>query len=330
MADLHNIKPGVLLINLGTPDEPTTKAISRYLEQFLTDPRIVDLPRWKWLPLLKGIILPSRSRRIRHNYQSVWTKQGSPLLVYSNAQKTALQARLQALGIDAQVEIGMTYGNPSVQQALENLLNARVDRIVVLPLYPQYSSTTTAAAFDAFAQALKSQRKMLPFSFIHSYHLDENYINALTESIKVRLKNDEFLLFSYHGIPLRYEREGDYYREHCRQTTLAVADKLGLAETQWNMVFQSRFGREEWLQPYADRFLRNAAAQGIEKVAVISPGFACDCLETLEEIAETNRDLFLANGGKSYHYIPALNDAPEHINMMAQLIVRQIEHSANG
>lgn len=330
MADLHNIKPGVLLINLGTPDEPTTKAISRYLEQFLTDPRIVDLPRWKWLPLLKGIILPSRSRRIRHNYQSVWTEQGSPLLVYSNAQKTALQARLQALGIDAQVEIGMTYGNPSVQKALENLLNANVDRIVVLPLYPQYSSTTTAAAFDAFAQALKSSRKMLPFSFIHSYHLDENYINALTESIKVRLKNDEFLLFSYHGIPLRYEREGDYYREHCRQTTLVVADKLGLAETQWNMVFQSRFGREEWLQPYADRFLRNAAAQGIEKVAVISPGFACDCLETLEEIAETNRDLFLANGGKSYHYIPALNDAPEHIDMMAQLIVRQIEHSANG
>ena len=329
MADLHNIKPGVLLINLGTPDEPTTKAISRYLEQFLTDPRIVDLPRWKWLPLLKGIILPLRSRRIRHNYQSVWTEQGSPLLVYSNAQKTALQARLQALGIDAQVEIGMTYGNPSVQQALENLLNARVDRIVVLPLYPQYSSTTTAAAFDAFAQALKSSRKMLPFSFIHSYHLDENYINALTESIKVRLKNDEFLLFSYHGIPLRYEREGDYYREHCRQTTLAVADKLGLAETQWNMVFQSRFGREEWLQPYADRFLRNAAAQGIEKVAVISPGFACDCLETLEEIAETNRDLFLANGGKSYRYIPALNDAPKHIDMMAQLIVRQIEHSAN-
>lgn len=330
MADLHNIKPGVLLINLGTPDEPTTKAISRYLEQFLTDPRIVDLPRWKWLPLLKGIILPLRSRRIRHNYQSVWTEQGSPLLVYSNAQKTALQARLQALGIDAQVEIGMTYGNPSVQQALENLLNARVDRIVVLPLYPQYSSTTTAAAFDAFSQALKSSRKMLPFSFIHSYHLDENYINALTESIKVRLKNDEFLLFSYHGIPLRYEREGDYYREHCRQTTLAVADKLGLAETQWNMVFQSRFGREEWLQPYADRFLQNAATQGIEKVAVISPGFACDCLETLEEIAETNRDLFLANGGKSYRYIPALNDAPKHIDMMAQLIVRQIEHSANG
>ncbi|MDG2959995.1 ferrochelatase [Bisgaard Taxon 10/6] len=330
MADLHNIKPGVLLINLGTPDAPTAKAISRYLEQFLTDPRIVDLPRWKWLPLLKSIILPSRSCRIRHNYQSVWTEQGSPLLVYSNAQKTALQARLQTLGIDAQVEIGMTYGNPGVQQALENLLNARVERIVVLPLYPQYSSTTTAAAFDAFAQALKSSRKMLPFSFIHSYHLDENYINALTESIKVRLKNDEFLLFSYHGIPLRYEREGDYYREHCRQTTLAVADKLGLAETQWNMVFQSRFGREEWLQPYADRFLLNAAAQGIEKVAVISPGFACDCLETLEEIAETNRDLFLANGGKSYRYIPALNDAPEHIDMMAQLIMRQIEHSANG
>ncbi|ABR74916.1 ferrochelatase [Actinobacillus succinogenes] len=323
MADLTNTKLGVLLINLGTPDEPTPKAISRYLEQFLTDPRIIDLARWKWLPLLKGIILPSRSRRISHNYQSVWTEQGSPLLAYSKGQKTALQARLQTLGIDAQVEIGMTYGNPSVQQALENLLNARVERIVALPLYPQYSSTTTAAAFDAFARALQSTRKMLPFSFIHSYHLDENYINSLTESIKVRLKNDEFLLFSYHGIPLRYEQEGDDYREYCRQTTLAVADKLGLLETQWGMVFQSRFGREEWLQPYADHFLQNAAAQGIEKIAVISPGFACDCLETLEEIAETNRDLFLANGGKRYHYIPALNDSPEHIEMMAQLIIRQ-------
>lgn len=323
MADLHNIKLGVLLINLGTPDEPTPKAISRYLEQFLTDPRIIDLPRWKWLPLLKGIILPSRSRRIRHNYQSVWTKQGSPLLAYSDGQKNALQSRLQTLGIDARVEIGMTYGKPSIQHALEKLLNAHAARIVVLPLYPQYSSTTTASAFDAFAYALKSTRKILPFTFIHSYHLDENYIAALTKNIKARLKNDEFLLFSYHGIPLRYEQEGDYYREHCRQTTLAVADKLGLTETQWGMVFQSRFGREEWLQPYADRFLQNAAAQGIEKIAVISPGFACDCLETLEEIAETNRNLFLANGGKSYHYIPALNDNPEHIEMMAQLIMRQ-------
>ncbi|HHF0348970.1 TPA: ferrochelatase [Haemophilus influenzae] len=317
-------KIGVLLANLGTPDSPTPKSISRYLWQFLTDPRVVDLPRCKWYPLLKAIILPLRSKRIAKNYQAIWTEQGSPLLAISRQQKDALQAYLDTQNINAQVEIAMTYGNPSIQSTVKNLLKNQVERIIVLPLYPQYSSSTTGAVFDAFANALKEERGLVPFDFIHSYHIDENYINALANSIKVRLKSDEFLLFSYHGIPLRYEKMGDYYCEHCKQTTIAVVNKLGLTENQWGMTFQSRFGREEWLQPYTDKFLQNAAPQGIHKIAVICPGFSVDCLETIEEIDKENRENFLKNGGQSYQYIPALNVEHAHIEMMGKLILEKL------
>ncbi len=317
-------KIGVLLANLGTPDSPTPKSISRYLWQFLTDPRVVDLPRCKWYPLLKAIILPLRSKRIAKNYQAIWTEQGSPLLAISRQQKDALQAYLDKQNIDTQVEIAMTYGNPSIQSAVKNLLKNQVERIIVLPLYPQYSSSTTGAVFDAFANALKEERGLVPFDFIHSYHVDENYINALANSIKVRLKPDEFLLFSYHGIPLRYEKMGDYYREHCKQTTIAVVNKLGLTENQWGMTFQSRFGREEWLQPYTDKFLESAATQNIQKIAVICPGFSVDCLETIEEIDKENRENFLTNGGQSYQYIPALNVEHAHIEMMGKLILEKL------
>lgn len=317
-------KIGVLLANLGTPDSPTPKSISRYLWQFLTDPRVVDLPRCKWYPLLKAIILPLRSKRIAKNYQAIWTEQGSPLLAISRQQKDALQAYLDKQNIDTQVEIAMTYGNPSIQSAVKNLLKNQVERIIVLPLYPQYSSSTTGAVFDAFANALKEERGLVPFDFIHSYHVDENYINALANSIKVRLKSDEFLLFSYHGIPLRYEKMGDYYRGHCKQTTIAVVNKLGLTENQWGMTFQSRFGREEWLQPYTDKFLESAATQNIQKIVVICPGFSVDCLETIEEIDKENRENFLKNGGQSYQYIPALNVEHAHIEMMAKLIIEKL------
>lgn len=317
-------KIGVLLANLGTPDSPTPKSISRYLWQFLTDPRVVDLPRCKWYPLLKAIILPLRSKRIAKNYQAIWTAQGSPLLAISRQQKDALQAYLDNQNIDTQVEIAMTYGNPSMQSAVKNLLENQVERIIVLPLYPQYSSSTTGAVFDAFANALKEERGLVPFDFIHSYHVDENYIDALVNSIKARLKPDEFLLFSYHGIPLRYEKMGDYYREHCKQTTIAVVNKLGLTENQWGMTFQSRFGREEWLQPYTDKFLESAATQNIQKIAVICPGFSVDCLETIEEIDKENRENFLTNGGQSYQYIPALNVEHIHIEMMGKLILEKL------
>lgn len=318
-------KTGIILANLGTPDAPTAKALSRYLWQFLTDPRVVDLPKWRWYPLLKGIILPRRSARVAQTYQSVWTDEGSPLLVISNQQKQALQSYLDEHQINACVEIAMTYGNPSMESAVEKLLEKQVDEIILLPLFPQYSSTTTAAVFDAFAQALKKQRNIVPFQFIHSYHLHEDYINALVDSIKAKHKPDEYLVFSFHGIPLRYENNGDYYRQHCRETVLAVVDRLGLSENQWQMTFQSRFGREEWLQPYTDKVLENICReQGVQKVAVVCPGFSVDCLETIEEIDEENREIFLAHGGKSFQYIPALNAEMQHIQMMSNLILNRL------
>ncbi|OOF70717.1 ferrochelatase [Rodentibacter caecimuris] len=319
-------KIGVILANLGTPAAPTPEAIKQYLWQFLTDPRVVDLPKLKWYPILKSIILPLRSKRIAKNYQSIWTEQGSPLLTISQQQRQALQDYLERQGITVQVEIAMTYGNPTIHRAVRTLLNNQIEHLIILPLYPQYSSTTTGALLDAFASALKSERGLIPFDFIHSYHIDKNYIDAVVNSIKVRLKSDEFLLFSYHGIPLRYENAGDYYRQHCKQTSIAIADKLGLTENQWAISFQSRFGKEEWLQPYTDQFLSQAVSQNIQKIAVVCPGFSADCLETLEEIAEENREVFLNAGGLSYQYIPALNTEPDHIKMMADLILNKIKN----
>ncbi len=321
---MNKQKIGVLLANLGTPDEPTPSAVHRYLKQFLTDERVIDLPRWKWLPILNCLILPKRAKRVAKNYQSVWTEQGSPLLTISKQQQQKLQQYFNRQQQNITVEIGMTYGNPSVQSAVEKLTAQQVDKIIVLPLYPQYSSTTTASVLDAFAQALKQQRRIVPFEFIHSYHLNEDYIQALVDSVKVRFKSDEFLLFSFHGIPLRYEELGDYYREHCKQTALEVAHRLGLMETQWGLTFQSRFGKEEWLQPYTDEFLQTAAAQNIQKIAVICPGFAADCLETIEEIDEENREHFLRNGGTRFQYIPALNADDKHIEMMAKLVMERV------
>ncbi|WP_443091626.1 ferrochelatase [Basfia succiniciproducens] len=321
---MKSSKTGILLANLGTPDTPSPKAISRYLKEFLSDPRVVDLPRWKWLPLLNGIILPIRSRRIAKNYGAIWTEQGSPLFAITQKQKALLTEFFQQRQQNVIIEIGMTYGNPSMQYAIDNLIEQKVDKIIVLPLYPQYSSTTTAPVFDVFAQALKRHRHIVPFEFIHSYHLDENYIETLVKSIKVRLKNDEFLLFSFHGIPKRYEQEGDFYRLQCEQTAQAVVQKLRLKKEQWRLCFQSRFGSEPWLQPYTDKFLETAAQQGITKLAVICPGFSADCLETLEEIKEENKRIFLAYGGESYHYIPALNDSPEHIACLGNLLLKRM------
>ncbi|MGY4677261.1 ferrochelatase [Pasteurella sp. P03HT] len=320
---MNKQKIGVILVNLGTPTQPTPKAISTYLWQFLTDPRVVDLPRYKWYPLLKGIILPLRAKRVAKNYASIWSENGSPLLAISRAQQTALQDYFIQQKENIVVEIGMTYGQPSIENAMQSLQEQAVEKVIVLPLYPQYSSSTTGAVFDAVANVIKKQRGFLPFDFIHSYHLNPDYISALVESIKTHFQPDEFLLFSFHGIPLRYENMGDYYREHCKQTVLAVIDRLGLTENQWGLAFQSRFGKEEWLQPYTDQFLAHAPSQNIQKVAVICPGFAADCLETLEEIEEENKALFLANGGHSYRYIPALNADPHHIEMMANLILNK-------
>lgn len=311
-------KIGVLLANLGTPDEPTTPAVKRYLRQFLSDPRVIDLPRLKWLPILNFMVLPKRSPKVAEAYRSIWTENGSPLLSISRQQQKALQMYFDAKGQDVVVELGMSYGNPSIESAVDRLLKQNVEKIIVLPLYPQYSSTTTASVFDAFARGLQGQKKIVPFEFIHHYHDHPLYIQALANSIQ--LADDELLLFSFHGIPKRYETEGDFYAEHCRETARLVAEKLGLNENQWFLSFQSRFGDEEWLQPYTDKTLESFPAKGVKKVAVICPGFSADCLETLEEIAEENRENFEKAGGESYRYIPALNASGDHIQLLIDLV----------
>lgn len=317
-----NIKVGILLANLGTPDEPTPPAVKRYLKQFLSDPRVIDLPKWRWQPILNCIVLPRRSPKVAEAYKGIWTDEGSPLLAISRQQQKALQTYFLAKGKDVVVELGMSYGNPSIGNAVANLLAQNVDKIVVLPLYPQYSSSTTASVFDAFAQALTLHKKMVPFEFIHSYHNDPLYIKALANSIK--LEEDELLLFSFHGIPQRYETEGDYYPSHCKETAALVAESLGLADHQWFLSFQSRFGSEVWLQPYTDETLMGFPEKGIKKVAVICPGFSADCLETIEEIGEENRENFMHAGGESYRYIDALNANADHIKLLVSLLEKHL------
>lgn len=314
---MKTAKIGVLLANLGTPDAPTPSAVKRYLKQFLSDPRVIDLPKMKWQTILNCFVLPKRSPKVAKLYSEIWTGEGSPLLAISRQQQKAVQSYFDAKGKDVIVELGMSYGNPSIAQAVENLTQQEVDKIIVLPLYPQYSSTTTASVLDAFADCLKQHRRIVPFEFIHSYHDDPLYIEALANTIQ--LEQDELLLFSFHGIPQRYADEGDFYPKHCQQTAELVAEKLGLSTDQWKLTFQSRFGDEEWLQPYTDETLEAFPELGVKKVAVICAGFSVDCLETLEEIAEENRENFINAGGESYRYIPALNANPSHIKALARL-----------
>lgn len=315
-------KIGVLLANLGTPDEPTTPAVKRYLKQFLSDSRVIDLPKWKWQFILNAFVLPRRSPKVSEAYRSIWTEEGSPLLAISRQQQKAVQSYFSVKGKNVVVELGMSYGNPSIENAVTNLLSQNVEKIIVLPLYPQYSSSTTASVFDAFARALTQHKKMLPFEFIHSYHDHPLYIKALANS--VQLADDELLLFSFHGIPQRYETEGDFYPSHCRETARLVVKELGLEPHRWFLSFQSRFGSEVWLQPYTDETLESFPAKGVKKVAVICAGFSADCLETLEEIAEENRENFEHNGGEHYRYIPALNSSGDHIRLLTNLIEQRL------
>ncbi len=311
-------KIGVLLANLGTPDEPTAQAVKRFLSQFLHDHRVVDLTRWLWCPLLHWVILPLRSPRVAKLYQSVWMEEGSPLMVYSKRQQDKLQQQLSV-----PVELGMTYGNPSLLSGVQALQDQGVEKIIVLPLYPQYSATTTAAVFDGLAKGLKSQRVLPELQFITSYHDHPLYIRALADKVRASWRDKgqgDLLICSYHGIPKRYADNGDIYPQHCQQTTRLLAQELGLNEQQVMMTYQSQFGKEEWLQPYTDKTMQALPSQGVKKVDIVCPAFAVDCLETLEEISEENQHLFLEAGGETFNYIACLNDSDLHIEMMVDLI----------
>ncbi|UJR53577.1 ferrochelatase [Dickeya zeae] len=312
-------KRGVLMVNLGTPDAPTPQAVKRYLAEFLHDRRVVDLTRLLWCPLLHGIILPTRSPRVAKLYQSVWMDEGSPLLVYSRRQQQALAASLP----DIPVELGMSYGSPSLQSALDALLAKGVTEVTVLPMYPQYSCSTTAAVWDGVSALLRNRRQIPGIRFIRDYAEHPAYIEALKHSVEQSFLQHgvpDKLVISFHGIPQRYADEGDDYPKRCAATAQALAVALGLSSEQVMMTFQSRFGREAWLTPYTDETMQALPKQGVKRIQVICPGFAADCLETLEEIKEQNREIFLHAGGESFEYIPALNDAPLHIALLAQLV----------
>ncbi|RFA27218.1 ferrochelatase [Alkalilimnicola ehrlichii] len=325
----HGSRIGVLLTNLGTPDEPTPAALKRYLREFLGDPRIVEAPRALWWLVLNGIILRTRPRRSAQAYRRVWTEEGSPLLAISRRQASALQKALrERFEQPIPVALGMRYGNPSLEQALAELEAAGVERLLVLPLYPQYSATTTASTFDAVSKLLRKRRNLPELRFVRDYHDDARYIEAMAHSIREfreQRGTADKLVLSFHGIPRKYVDLGDPYRDQCARTAELIAAKLGLHEQEWVMTFQSRFGPKEWLKPYTDKTLKKMARSGTRKVDLVCPGFAVDCLETLEENAMENRDLFLDAGGENFRYIPCLNDRPEHIAALASLVGRQIQ-----
>lgn len=311
-------KPGVLLVNLGTPDAPTTPAVKRYLKQFLSDPRVVDSPRWLWWPILNLGILPIRSPRVAKLYASVWTEEGSPLLVYSKRQRDALAARL-----DMPVALGMSYGNPSLKSALDQLMAQGVNRLIVLPLYPQFSCSTVAAVWDGITKVFAGYRSLPTVQFIRDYAEHPAYIAALAASVQrsfTQHGKPDLLVGSFHGIPQRFADEGDDYPQRCYDTFDALKAALGLGESEAMLTFQSRFGREPWLMPYTDETMKGLPAKGIKHVQIMSPGFSSDCLETLEEINGENREIFLHAGGTRFEYIPALNDDEAHITMMLELV----------
>ncbi len=315
---MRQTKTGILLANLGTPDAPTPEAVKRYLRQFLSDQRVVDTSPALWWPLLRGVILPLRAPRVAKLYQSIWMEDGSPLMVYSKAQQQALAQRLP----NTPVALGMSYGSPSLESAVDELLASGVEHMVVLPLYPQYSCSNVAAVWDELARILARKRSIPGISFIRDYADDSSYIDALAKSARdsfAQHGEPDLLLLSYHGIPQRYADEGDDYPQRCRDTTRELVSALGLPPEKVMMTFQSRFGREPWLTPYTDETLKMLAEKGTRHIQVMCPGFAADCLETLEEIAVQNREIFLEAGGKQYEYIPALNATPEHIEMMVKL-----------
>jgi ferrochelatase len=314
---------GILITNLGTPDEHSTDAVRRFLREFLWDPRIVSIPRIPWWLILQ-IVLLIRPRKSARAYRSIWMDEGSPLMVISKAQVAAIETRVKELfDMPVVVELAMRYGNPSITSALEKLHKANAHRILVLPLFPQYSSCATASTFDAVAAALKKQLWLPELRFINQYHDHALYINALAQSIQESWQANgkaEMLLFSFHGLPKRLLDGGDPYHCQCQTTARLVAEKLGLVESSWQVTFQSRFGKEQWLQPYTNSTLKTLADAGIKSVDVVCPGFSADCLETLEEIAEQNRDVFIKAGGQKFRYIEALNTREDHINALLSLI----------
>ncbi|HEX8988051.1 MAG TPA: ferrochelatase [Rhodocyclaceae bacterium] len=322
-APAEGKRTAILLANLGTPDAPTAPALRRYLAEFLGDRRVVDLPRWLWLPILHGIILRTRPAQSAAKYAKIWTAEGSPLKVHTERQAKLLSGFCFAAGDrETRVAWAMRYGAPALAEALDRLAGDGAQRIVILPLYPQYAGSTTASVYDA-VDAWRARRPQAPeLVRIEDYGADARYIAALAASVREHWQahgRPEKLVMSFHGIPKKAVERGDPYADQCRRTAALLADALGLARQDWQMTFQSRFGRAEWLQPYTQPTLEELARSGIRRVDVMCPGFVADCLETLEEIGMECRDAFLAAGGADYRYIPCLNERPDWIAALAAI-----------
>jgi len=317
-------KIGVLITNLGTPDAPQKKDLKRYLREFLSDPRVVEVPRPLWWMILNLVILNVRPRRSAKAYRTVWTDRGSPLLFHTKDQANALRVKLkQTYGDNIVVKFAMRYGSPSVDSVIDEMLQQGVRKLLVLPLYPQYCASTTASTFDAVAASLAKKRLIPELRFINHYHDFPQYVQAVADKIRqhwaINGRADK-LIFTYHGIPKRYLLNGDPYHCECYKTSRLLAENLGLNEKEYLVTFQSRFGREEWLQPYTDKTLIALPEQGVKSVQLVCPGFSSDCLETIEEIDVENRDYFIKAGGNRYEYITALNAELSHIDMMEKLL----------
>jgi len=320
-------KVGVLLVNLGTPEAPTPKALRKYLGEFLSDPRVVEIPRLLWLCILHGIILRIRPKKSAAAYKEVWTENGSPLMLHTVEQTHAIRERLRAEhGHNVVVECAMRYGEPSVASVLDTMMLEGCRKLVVLPMYPQYSGSTTGSVFDALAADF-TQRRWLPhLRYVSSYHTDDAYIEALAASIEQHWEKHgraDKLVLSYHGVPKHFLHAGDPYHCQCHVTSRLLQARLGLNDDEIMTCFQSRFGKAEWLQPYLDQTMKTLPSQGIKSVQIVCPGFSADCLETLEEIAGENHEYFMEAGGERFEYIPALNARPEHIEALTKLIEKE-------
>lgn len=313
------------MVNTGTPDQPRSGAVRSFLRLFLADPRVIELPRALWLPLLYGLVLPLRAPRSARKYRQIWHPEGSPLLVNTSKLRAAIQQDLAAQRPGMQVEQAFLYSQPFVGQTLDALRAAGVRRLLVLPLFPQSSGSTTGAVYDQVAKALRTWRALPELRYIPSYHADGAYIGALAASIDEHWQaqgSRSHLLMSFHGIPESYVAGGDRYAEECRLSAADLAAALQLARQDWDLSFQSRFGANRWLTPATDRSLQQLPGRGIRAVTLVCPGFAADCLETLEEIALEGRDTFIEAGGERFDYVPALNGRPDHAAALARLILR--------
>jgi ferrochelatase len=329
-ADALTGKTAVLLVNLGTPDAPTASAVRRYLAEFLADPRVVEIPKLLWLPILHGIILRVRPAKSAAKYASVWQEEGSPLRVITEQQTELVQAEFQARKMEVTVRYAMRYGNPSITSVLNELKQVGHSKILIVPMYPQYAASTTATAIDEISKWLLATRKQPEIRTIRSFCDNTAYLDALVQTTRKHwgtqgpLAADGRLLMSFHGLPKRSIKQGDPYYFECQRTGQLLAERLGLKENQFIITYQSRFGAEEWLQPYTAPTVQTLAKEGVKRLDVVCPGFVADCLETLEEIAQEVRNDFLTAGGQAFHYIPCLNSEPSWIQGLTDLCVENL------